>query len=106
VDETYDVVVVGAGAAGLGGAVALARARRSVLVVDAGQPRNAAAGHVHNHLTRDGTPPAELLAAGRAEVIRYGGEVVAGRVEAAVRRATASWSCWPAGTACGPGDCW
>jgi thioredoxin reductase/SAM-dependent methyltransferase len=84
VDETYDVVVVGAGAAGLGGAVALARARRSVLVVDAGQPRNAAAGHVHNYLTRDGTPPAELLAAGRAEVIRYGGEIVARRVEAAV----------------------
>jgi thioredoxin reductase len=74
-DEQYDVVVIGGGAAGLSGALALARARRSVLVVDAGAPRNAPAGHVHNYLTREGTPPAELLAAGRAEVTGYGGEV-------------------------------
>jgi thioredoxin reductase len=79
-DENYDVVVVGGGAAGLSGAVALARSRRSVLVVDAGDPRNAPAGHVHNFLTRDGTAPAELYAAGRAEVTRYGGRVETGRV--------------------------
>jgi thioredoxin reductase/SAM-dependent methyltransferase len=77
-DESYDVIVIGGGAAGLSGALALARARRSVLVVDAGEPRNAPAGHVHNFLTRDGTPPAELLAAGRAEVTRYGGEIATG----------------------------
>ncbi len=84
-DETYDVVVVGGGAAGLSGAVALARARRSVLVVDAGQPRNAPAGHVHNYLGREGTPPAELLTAGHDEVTGYGGQLVAGRVVAASR---------------------
>ncbi|HEY2669822.1 MAG TPA: FAD-dependent oxidoreductase [Rugosimonospora sp.] len=84
-DETYDVVVVGGGAAGLSGALTLGRARRSVLVIDAGQPRNAPAGHVHNYLGREGTPPDELLAAGREEVRRYGGEVVTGRVEAAAR---------------------
>ena len=84
-DEIYDVVVVGGGAAGLSGAVALARSRRSVLVVDAGDPRNAPAGHVHNFLTRDGTPPAELYAAGRAEVTRYGGTVETGRVTALSR---------------------
>jgi thioredoxin reductase len=84
-DEAYDVVVVGGGAAGLGGALALARARRAVLVVDAGEPRNAPAEQVHNYLTRDGTPPAELLAAGRDEVLRYGGEIVTGRVEEALR---------------------
>ena len=60
-EETYDVVVVGGGAAGLSGALALARARRSVLVVDAGEPRNAPAGQVHNYLGREGTPPGELL---------------------------------------------
>lgn len=81
----YDVVVVGGGAAGLGGALALSRARRSVLVVDDGTPRNAPAGHVHNYLAREGTPPAELLAAGRAEVTGYGGTVVAGRVTSAER---------------------
>jgi thioredoxin reductase len=79
-NESYDVVVVGGGAAGLSGAVALARSRRSVLVVDGGEPRNSPADHVHNFLTRDGTPPAELSAAGRAEVARYGGHVEAGTV--------------------------
>jgi thioredoxin reductase len=84
-DENYDVVVVGGGAAGLAGAVALARSRRSVLVVDAGQPRNAPASQVHNFLTRDGTPPAEICAAGREEVARYGGRVENGRVAALSR---------------------
>src|ERR1700737_2766874 len=82
-DETYDVVVVGGGAAGLSGALALARARRSVLVVDAGAPRNAPAGHVHNYLAREGMSPGDLLAAGRAEVAGYGGEVVTGSVTSA-----------------------
>jgi thioredoxin reductase len=85
VDEPYDVLVVGGGAAGLSGALALARARRSVLVIDAGEPRNAPAGHVHNYLAREGMPPAELVAAGREEVTSYGGQIVAGRVEAAAR---------------------
>ena len=85
-DERYDVVVIGGGAAGLSGAVALARSRRSVLVVDAGEPRNAPAGHVHNYLAGEGTPPADLLAAGRAEVAGYGGRVVAGRVATLERR--------------------
>ncbi|MFJ4527092.1 NAD(P)/FAD-dependent oxidoreductase [Streptomyces nigrescens] len=82
----HDVVVVGGGAAGLSGALALARARRSVLVVDAGEPRNAPADRVHNYLGREGTPPSELLAAGRAEVAAYGGSVVSGRVVSARRR--------------------
>jgi thioredoxin reductase/SAM-dependent methyltransferase len=79
-NERYDVVVIGGGAAGLSGAVALARSRRSVLVADAGEPRNSPAGHVHNFLTRDGTPPAELYAAGRMEVASYGGHVEVGKV--------------------------
>jgi thioredoxin reductase len=84
-NESYDVVVVGGGAAGLAGAIALARSRRSVLLVDAGDPRNAPAAGVHNFLTRDGTPPAEIYAAGRREVAGYGGTVQAGRVTALSR---------------------
>lgn len=76
----YDVVVVGGGAAGLTAAMVLARARRRVAVVDAGEPRNAPAAHMHGYLFQDGMPPAELLAVGRAEVAGYGGEVIAGRV--------------------------
>ena len=85
VGNGYDVVVIGGGAAGLSGALALARSRRSVLVVDAGDPRNAPAGQVHNFLTRDGTPPAEIYAGGRAEVARYGGQVLRARVTALSR---------------------
>jgi thioredoxin reductase len=84
-DLQYDVVIIGGGAAGLSGAVALARSRRSVLVVDAGQPRNAPADGVHNYLGREGTPPGELLAIGRAELAGYGGEVVSGMVTGARR---------------------
>jgi thioredoxin reductase (NADPH) len=83
--EILDVVVIGGGAAGLSGALTLARARRSVLVVDAGAPRNAPAGHVHNYLGREGTPPWELLAIGRGEVESYGGSVVSGVVTSAQR---------------------
>ncbi len=79
-DAQYDVLVVGGGAAGLGGALTLTRARRRVLVVHDGTPRNRPAGHMHAYLGLDGVPPAELLARGRAEVEGYGGELVEDRV--------------------------
>ncbi|MGK5497829.1 NAD(P)/FAD-dependent oxidoreductase [Streptomyces sp. URMC 125] len=78
-------MVVGGGAAGLSGALTLARARRSVLVVDSGHPRNAPADGIHGYLGREGTPPAAFLAQGRAEVAGYGGEVVDGTVVSAER---------------------
>ncbi len=76
----YDVVVIGGGAAGLSAALVLTRARRRVLVVDAGSPRNAPAAHMHGFLSRDGMPPSELLELGRAEVRGYGGEFLDGTV--------------------------
>jgi thioredoxin reductase len=79
-DERYDVAVVGGGAAGLSAALVLGRARRRVAVVDAGTPRNAPATHMHGFLSRDGMPPGDLLAAGRAEARRYGVELVDDRV--------------------------
>ncbi|MFC6887166.1 MULTISPECIES: NAD(P)/FAD-dependent oxidoreductase [Actinomadura] len=84
-NDRYDVVVVGGGAAGLSGALMLARARRSVVVLDAGTPRNAPADGVHGLLGHDGVPPLELLERGRTEVRRYGGHVVTGEVRAAAR---------------------
>ena len=62
--QLYDVAIVGGGAAGLNAALVLARSRRRVLVLDARSPRNAPAAQMHGFLSRDGTPPAELLAAG------------------------------------------
>ncbi|MGP3972243.1 NAD(P)/FAD-dependent oxidoreductase [Streptomyces sp. 6N223] len=81
VADRVDVVVVGGGLAGLGAALTLGRARRSVLVIDAGHPRNAPAAHSHGYLTRDGTPPLELLRLGRQEIRGYGGRIVEGTVE-------------------------
>ena len=75
-NEMYDVVIVGGGAAGLSAALVLGRARRRVAVIDGGAPRNAPAAHMQGFLSRDGLPPAELLAAGRAEVTGYGVEII------------------------------
>ena len=78
--QLLDVVVVGGGAAGLAAALQLGRSRRSVVVVDAGEPRNAPAAHMHGYLGHDGLPPGELLALGRKEVEHYGGRVRSGIV--------------------------
>ncbi|MCX5337621.1 MULTISPECIES: NAD(P)/FAD-dependent oxidoreductase [unclassified Streptomyces] len=77
--ETYEVIVIGGGAAGLSAALVLGRARRRTLVIDAGEPRNAPAAHMQGYLTRDGMPPAEFLALGREEIARYGVELVEDR---------------------------
>jgi len=78
----YDVVIVGGGPAGLSAALALGRARRQVLLCDSGPRRNAAAVHVHNFVTRDGTPPDEFRRVAREQLTAYP-NVVAGesRVE-------------------------
>src|SRR5262245_30057619 len=67
----YDVIVVGAGPAGLSAALMLGRSRRRVLVCDTGRPRNAAARAIHGYLTRDGMPPLEFLATARDELRQY-----------------------------------
>lgn len=67
----FDVIVVGGSYAGLSAALQLARARRRVLVIDAGLRRNRTAAHSHGFLGHDGRDPAELAAMGRAEVLAY-----------------------------------
>lgn len=74
-DLIHDVVIVGGGAAGLTAALVLSRARRHVLVIDAGEPRNAPARHMHGFLSRDGLRPQDLLAIGRAESRRFGARI-------------------------------
>src|SRR5437764_10966415 len=70
----FDVVVVGAGPAGLSAALMLGRCRRRVLVCDVGEPRNRHSHALHGYLTRDGIAPAEFNALGRAELAAYGVE--------------------------------
>ena len=79
VERHCDVAVIGGSAAGLAAALQLGRQRRSVIVVDSGQPRNAPAAHMHGYLSRDGSAPSELTTVGREEVRSYGGEVLAGQ---------------------------
>ena len=69
--DRYDVVVVGGSFAGLAAALQLGRARRRVLVVDAGRPRNRFAHASHGFLGQDGRAPADIAAIGRAEVLAY-----------------------------------
>jgi thioredoxin reductase/SAM-dependent methyltransferase len=80
-----DVVVVGGSAAGLAAALQLVRQRRSVIVIDSGDPRNGPAAHIHGYLGSDGCAPSQLTDAGREEVRSYGGEVLAGRVTRVTR---------------------
>ncbi|WP_018333713.1 bifunctional NAD(P)/FAD-dependent oxidoreductase/class I SAM-dependent methyltransferase [Actinomycetospora chiangmaiensis] len=98
--ENWDVIVVGGGTAGLAAGLTLARSRRRVLVVDAGEPRNAPAAHMHNYLGREGASPAALLADGRVEVESYGGVVRRGVVTAAASSAAGGFEV----TLDGPGE--
>ena len=67
----YDVVIVGAGPAGLSAALILGRSRRQVLVCDTGKPRNAASHAMHGFLSRDGIPPREFLRIAREQLRQY-----------------------------------
>lgn len=70
--SSWDAIVIGGGAAGLSAALLLGRARRRTLVVDAGEPRNRFAAHMHGVLGNEGTPPLDLVRLGRAEAGAYG----------------------------------
>lgn len=82
-----DVLVIGGGPAGLSGAVSLGRSRRSVTVVDGGEPRNRFAEHMHGYLGHEGLSPLRLLELGRAEAEKYGVEILRDRVATVKGRA-------------------
>jgi len=84
-DDVFDVAVIGGGPAGLSAGTALARAMRSVVVIDAGEQRNLGAEAVHGFLSREGMSPRDLIAAGREELARYGGTTASGSVRSASR---------------------
>lgn len=67
----YDVIIIGGSYAGLAAALPLARARRKVLVIDAGQRRNRFADHSHGFLTQDGAKAADIAALARVQVMAY-----------------------------------
>lgn len=80
-ENTWDVIVVGGGSAGLSTALMLGRSRRRALVLDEGMPRNRFADHMHGVLGHEGKDPAQLLREGREEVAAYGVEFAEARIE-------------------------
>ncbi|AZG46105.1 NAD(P)/FAD-dependent oxidoreductase [Gordonia insulae] len=102
--KTFDVAIVGGGPAGLSAATTLARSLRSVVVLDAGQPRNAPAGSTeparyapgahgaHNVLGHEGISPLDLLEKGRAEARGYGAEIRSTEVVDAARNDNGSFA--------------
>lgn len=81
-EQTWEVAGIGGGSAGLSAALTLARARRSVIVIDAGQPRNAPAAAAHGLLGQEGVNPLALLATGRQEAAAYGARILPAAVTA------------------------
>ncbi|MFD1858925.1 NAD(P)/FAD-dependent oxidoreductase [Aeromicrobium camelliae] len=77
-EQHYDVLIVGGSAAGLSAALTLGRAMRRVAVIDAGEPRNRFAPHMHAVLGNEGAEPGALLRKGREEAAAYGVTFVAG----------------------------
>src|SRR5687767_11151139 len=70
-EHMFDVIIVGAGPAGLSAALILGRCNRRVLLCDSGRPRNAASRALHGFLSRDGLDPAALLQIGREQLRPY-----------------------------------
>jgi thioredoxin reductase len=90
--STWDVVIAGAGPAGLSASLVLGRARRRVLLCDTGTPRSWASKEMHAYLSRDGMSPQEFLAIGRREVRRYPGVRYLPQEVCSARRAGAGFS--------------
>lgn len=74
--DSFDVIVIGGGPAGMTAALYLARAQKRTLLLDAGKPRNAVAEHTHGLLGFDGRSPADIRAAGRETLAKYDTVVV------------------------------
>ncbi|TGV11889.1 NAD(P)/FAD-dependent oxidoreductase [Mesorhizobium sp. M8A.F.Ca.ET.173.01.1.1] len=88
----YDLAVVGGSFAGLSAAIQAARARRNVLVIDAGQPRNRFATHSHGFLGQDGRTPGAILDDARRQLLAYPtARLVTARADKAIANSTSDF---------------
>ena len=67
----HDAIIIGGSFAGLSAAMYIARARRSVCIIDTGSPRNRFAAESHGFFAQDGSEPARMLATARSQVAEY-----------------------------------
>ncbi|MFS8122065.1 NAD(P)/FAD-dependent oxidoreductase [Rhizobium sp. BR 250] len=67
----FDVIIIGGSYAGLSAALQLGRARKNILIVDAGERRNRFASHSHGFLGQDGKAPGDIIAEARRQIERY-----------------------------------
>ncbi|MDF2642083.1 MAG: Thioredoxin reductase protein, partial [Pseudomonas sp.] len=67
----YDVIIMGGSYAGISAGLQLARARRKILVIDAGLRRNRFADHSHGFLGQDGREPGAIAAEAREQLLAY-----------------------------------
>ena len=67
----HDAIIIGGSFAGLSAAMYIARARRSVCIIDTGSPRNRFAAHSHGFFAQDGSNPLTMLATARSQVAAY-----------------------------------
>jgi thioredoxin reductase len=67
----HDVIIIGGSFAGLSASLYIARARRSVCIIDTGSPRNRFAAHSHGFFAQDGSEPGTMLATARSQVAAY-----------------------------------
>jgi thioredoxin reductase len=88
--SAWDVVVVGAGPAGLSAALILGRCCRRVLICDRGTPRSWASHAIHGFVSQDGLPPEEFRLRARSELARYAGVVVCDQAVVSARRVAES----------------
>lgn len=95
--EIVDVVIVGAGAAGLSAALFLTRARRRTLVFDGGPTRYSVAELIHEFPGQEAITPTEFQARTRTEVVRYGGEIRAEKVKNIEPRSDGDFEVWSEG---------
>lgn len=69
--ENYEVIFIGGSYSGLSAAMALGRASRKTLIIDAGEPCNRQTPHSHNFITHDGEVPAVISAKAKEQVLAY-----------------------------------
>lgn len=70
-EQHIDVAIIGGGPAGMNASLVLGRARKSVVVIDEGRPRNRVTRETHGFLTRDGISPSEFRRVAKEQINAY-----------------------------------